>query len=62
MKTMPKNQYLTHEQQKSKPPKVAVSELMSVVKGNLAIKLFKSYPQLKKSLIGATIFGHVVTF
>jgi len=30
------------------PPKVSVSELMGVVKGKLAIKLFKSYPQLKK--------------
>ncbi|GAB3226720.1 hypothetical protein GCM10027423_63680 [Spirosoma arcticum] len=30
------------------PPKVAVSELMGTLKGKLAIKLFKSYPQLKK--------------
>jgi len=30
------------------PPKVSVSELMGVVKGKIAIKLFKSYPQLKK--------------
>ena len=35
------------------PPKVSVSELMAVrrcgtLKGKLAIKLFKSYPQLKK--------------
>ena len=29
------------------PPKVSVSELMGFVKGKLAIKLFKSYPQLK---------------
>jgi len=32
------------------PPKVYVSELMGVVKVKLAIKLFKSYPQLKKKL------------
>jgi len=30
------------------PPKVSISELMCTLKGKLAIKLFKSYPQLKK--------------
>lgn len=30
------------------PPTVSVSELMAILKGKLAIKLFKSYPQLKK--------------
>jgi len=30
------------------PPKVSVSEFMGTVKGKLAIKLFKSYPDLKK--------------
>jgi putative transposase len=30
------------------PPKVSVSELMGLLKGKLAIKLFKSYPQLKQ--------------
>ena len=30
------------------PPKVAVSEFMGTMKGKLAIKLFKSYPDLKK--------------
>lgn len=30
------------------PPRVSVSELMGTLKGKLAIKLFKSYPQLKK--------------
>ncbi len=30
------------------PPKVSVSVLMGTVKGKLAIKLFKSYPGLKK--------------
>jgi putative transposase len=30
------------------PPRVSVSDLMEIVKGKLAIKLFKSYPNLKK--------------
>lgn len=30
------------------PPKVSVSEFMGTIKGKLAIKLFKSYPSLKK--------------
>lgn len=30
------------------PPKVSVSELMGTLKGKLAIKLFKSYPNLKQ--------------
>lgn len=30
------------------PPKVSVSELMGLLKGKLAIKLFKSYPQFKQ--------------
>ena len=30
------------------PPRVSISELMGVLKGKLAIKIFKSYPQLKK--------------
>ncbi len=30
------------------PPKVSVSEYMGVIKGKTAIKMFKSYPQLKK--------------
>src|ERR1035437_7940336 len=30
------------------PPKISVSELMGTLKGKLAIKLFKSYPTLKK--------------
>jgi len=32
----------------SVPPKVSISKLMGVVKGKTAIKIFKSYPQLKK--------------
>ncbi len=30
------------------PPKVSISRLMGTLKGKIAIKLFKSYPQLKK--------------
>lgn len=32
----------------SVPPKVSISYLMGVLKGKIAIKLFKSYPELKK--------------
>ena len=32
----------------SVPPKVSISQLMGTLKGKVAIKLFKSYPQLKK--------------
>lgn len=32
----------------SVPPKVSISKLMGVLKGKLAIKLFKSYPSLKQ--------------
>ncbi len=32
----------------SVPPKVSISRLMGTLKGKIAIKLFKSYPQLKK--------------
>ncbi len=30
------------------PPKVSVSQLLGILKGKLAIKLFKSYPHLKQ--------------
>jgi len=30
------------------PPKVSVSEMMGILKGKLAIKLFKSYPKMKQ--------------
>ena len=30
------------------PPKVSISEFMGFLKGKLAIKLFKSYPRLKR--------------
>ena len=32
----------------SVPPKISISELMGIVKGKTAIKVFKSYPALKK--------------
>ena len=32
----------------SVPPKVSISNLMGMLKGKIAIKLFKSYPNLKK--------------
>ena len=32
----------------SVPPKVSISKLMGVLKGKIAIKLFKSYPKLKE--------------
>ena len=32
------------------PPKISVSQLMGTLKGKLAIKLFKSYPDLKKKV------------
>lgn len=30
------------------PPKIYISQLMGILKGKTAIKIFKSYPQLKK--------------
>ena len=30
------------------PPKVSISKLMGILKGKIAIKLFKSYPKLKQ--------------
>jgi integrase len=36
---------------------VSVSELMGTLKGKLAIKLFKSYPQLKQKPYWVIIFG-----
>ena len=30
------------------PPKISISDYMGILKGKLAIKLFKSYPDLKK--------------
>jgi len=32
----------------SVPPKISISYLKGVLKGKIAIKLFKSYPKLKK--------------
>lgn len=39
------------------PPKVSVSKFMGFLKGKLAIKLFKSYPRLRKKPTGATTSG-----
>jgi putative transposase len=30
------------------PPKMSISELMGILKGKTVIRIFKSYPQLKK--------------
>ena len=30
------------------PPKMSISELMGILKGKTAIRIFESYPQLKK--------------
>ncbi len=30
------------------PPKVSISKLLGILKGKIAIKLFKSYPKLKQ--------------
>ena len=30
------------------PPKVSISQMMGILKGKLAIKLFKSYPKMKR--------------
>src|SRR5665648_312098 len=30
------------------PPKISISQLMEILKGKTEIKIFKSYPQLKK--------------
>jgi len=30
------------------PPKVSISKMMGILKGKLAIKLFKSYPKMKQ--------------
>ena len=32
----------------SVPPKISISQLMGILKGKIAIKLFKSYPKLKE--------------
>ena len=42
------------------PPKLSISSFMGFLKGKTAIKVMRSYPKLKKRLIGATTFGHGV--
>ncbi len=40
------------------PPRLSISEVMGMLKGKTAIKLFKSFPTpSKRSPIGETIFG-----
>jgi putative transposase len=46
------------------PPKVSVSDLLGVLKGKLAIKIFKSYPHLKQKPYWGNYFwsrGYFVT-
>ena len=40
------------------PPKLSISGFMCFLKGKTAIKIFQSYPKLKKSCTGVIIFGH----
>lgn len=39
------------------PPKISVSEFKGIIKGKTAIKVFKSFPGLRKNPIGETTFG-----
>ena len=41
----------------SVPPRLSVSEVMRMLKGKTAIKLFKSYSDLKRKPYWETIFG-----
>ena len=41
----------------SVPPKLSISQLMGILKGKTAIKIFKSYPQLKKKPYWGNHFG-----
>ena len=41
----------------SVPPKVSISNLMGILKGKLAIKIFRSYPILKKNPYWGNHFG-----
>ena len=41
----------------SMPPKISISTMMGVLKGKLAIKLFKSYPNLKQRPYWGNHFG-----
>ncbi len=45
----------------SVPPKLSISDYMGILKGKTAIKMFKSYPQLRQSQIGVIIFGRQAT-
>jgi len=39
------------------PPKLSISELMGVLKGRTAIRLYTQFPSLRRSHIGAITFG-----
>ena len=39
------------------PPKMSISDLMGILKGKTAIKIFKNYPQLKKKPLGKSFLG-----
>jgi len=39
------------------PPKVSISDYMGILKGRTAIRVFNKFRNLKKSPIGAIIFG-----
>jgi len=39
------------------PPRLSISEVMGMLKGKTAIKLFKSFPTLKKKPYWGNIFG-----
>ena len=43
------------------PPKISLSEFMGILKGKLAIMLFKSYPTLRKKPYWGIIFGREAT-
>ena len=44
----------------SVPPKMSISQLMRILKGEIAIKLFKSYPALKKKSYWPTPGGKII--
>ena len=39
------------------PPNIAPSEIMRRIKGKCSMKLFESFPDLKKAIVGATFLG-----
>src|SRR5687768_6556949 len=41
----------------SVPPKIALSSFVGLLKGKLAIKMFKSHPPLRKTVLGKSFLG-----